>query len=124
MTSYAVLGECDSPGLTGGNLSLESTLEAKLLSIEGKLRDFDYPPQIVIENTSRCNQQCIHCSHKELIRPKRPMERALWDKIVIEIGREAPHTEIWPLKRAKWPPAGRTLLSSCGPVNVTSPLTP
>jgi MoaA/NifB/PqqE/SkfB family radical SAM enzyme len=77
-------------------ISLESALEAKLLSIEGKLRDFDYPPQLVIENTSRCNQQCIHCSHKELIRPKRPMERALWDKIVKEIGREAPDTEIWP----------------------------
>ena len=75
---------------------MESATEAKLLSIEEKLRDFDYPPQIVIENTSRCNQQCVHCSHKELIRPKRPMERALWEKVVTEIGREAPDTEIWP----------------------------
>jgi MoaA/NifB/PqqE/SkfB family radical SAM enzyme len=76
--------------------AMDSTIQAKLLSIEAKLQDFDYPPQLVIENTSRCNQQCIHCSHKELIRPKRAMERDLWDKIVIEIGREAPQTEIWP----------------------------
>ena len=75
---------------------MEKTVEAKLLSIELKLREFAYPPQMVIENTSRCNQQCVHCSHKELIRPKRPMERALWDKIVTEIGQEAPDTEIWP----------------------------
>ena len=75
---------------------MEKTVEAKLLSIESKLREFAYPPQIVIENTSRCNQQCVHCSHKELIRPKLPMDRPLWDKIVTELGREAPNTEIWP----------------------------
>jgi radical SAM protein with 4Fe4S-binding SPASM domain len=75
---------------------MENALETKLLSIEAKLREFDFPPQLVIENTSACNQQCIHCSHKELIRPKAKMTRALWDKIVIEVGREAPTTEIWP----------------------------
>lgn len=70
--------------------------EQKLLSIEQKLREHPYPPQLVIENTSQCDQQCIHCSHKELLRPKRKMTRELWNKIVEEIGREAPDTEIWP----------------------------
>ncbi len=68
----------------------------KLLEIEGNLREHAYPPQLVIENTSACNQQCIHCSHRELIRPKRHMKRELWNKIVEELGRESPDTEIWP----------------------------
>ena len=52
---------------------MDEKLEQKLLTIESRLKDFAYPPQLVIENTSQCNQQCIHCSHKELIRPKRKM---------------------------------------------------
>ena len=75
---------------------MDAQLEQKLLTIESRLQDYAYPPQLVIENTSQCNQQCIHCSHKELIRPKRKMERSLWDKIVTEMGRESPGTEIWP----------------------------
>lgn len=70
--------------------------QRKLLDIESKLTEHRYPPQLVIENTSACNQQCIHCSHRELIRPKKHMKRELWNKIVEEIGREAPDTEIWP----------------------------
>jgi radical SAM protein with 4Fe4S-binding SPASM domain len=70
--------------------------EKKLLQIEARLIEHPFPPQLVIENTSQCDQQCIHCSHKELKRPKKRMERKLWDKIVEEIAREAPNTEIWP----------------------------
>lgn len=68
----------------------------KLLSIESKLIEHSFPPQLVIENTSMCDQQCIHCNHKELQRPKKVMKRDLWNKIVEEIGRDAPNTEIWP----------------------------
>jgi MoaA/NifB/PqqE/SkfB family radical SAM enzyme len=75
---------------------VDAALEHKLLSIESKLKEHPYPPQLVLENTSQCNQQCIHCSHKELIRPKRKMDRALHDKIVTELGKYSPDTEIWP----------------------------
>ncbi|MDA8232962.1 MAG: SPASM domain-containing protein [Magnetospirillum sp.] len=75
---------------------MDQALEKKLLDIEAKLLEHKFPPQLVIENTSGCNQKCIHCSHKEMIRPKKRMERALWDKIVEEVGTEAPDTEIWP----------------------------
>jgi MoaA/NifB/PqqE/SkfB family radical SAM enzyme len=68
----------------------------RLLSIESKLTEHAFPPQVVIENTSYCNLKCIHCSHSEMIRPQRPMERALWNKIVEEIGRESPECEVWP----------------------------
>ena len=77
-------------------VAMNKDIEKKLLDIESKLVEHAFPPQLVIENTSSCDQQCIHCSHKELIRPKRPMELSLWKKIVEEVGREAPNTEIWP----------------------------
>ena len=74
----------------------DSARRRELLDIESKLVEHPFPPQLVIENTSICNLTCIHCSHRELIRTKRHMARPLWDKIVEEVGREAPMTEIWP----------------------------
>jgi MoaA/NifB/PqqE/SkfB family radical SAM enzyme len=68
----------------------------ELLSIERRLEEHRFPPQLIIENTSICNLACIHCSHREMERDKRHMERSLWNKIVEEVGREAPNTEIWP----------------------------
>ena len=68
----------------------------ELLDIEARLKEHDYPPQLVIENTSICNLTCIHCSHRELVRKKRHMPRVLWNKIVEEIGANSPETEIWP----------------------------
>ena len=59
-----------------------------LLDIERRLKEHRFPPQLVIENTSICNLTCIHCSHRELIRKKRHMERSLWCKIAEEVGRE------------------------------------
>src|SRR5262245_15723468 len=67
----------------------------ELLRIEGRLVDHPFPPQVVIENTSICNMECIHCSHRELKRVKRHMARERWDKIVEEMGREHPHCDIW-----------------------------
>ncbi len=75
---------------------ISKNIKSRLKIIEGKLQNHTFPPQIVIENTSYCNQRCIHCSHRELIRPKRHMNRGLWDKIVEEISRVSPQTEIWP----------------------------
>lgn len=69
---------------------------AKLLEIEAKLVEHSFPPQVVVETTSYCNLKCIHCSHREMIRPQKHMDRTIYDKIVEEIGRESPETEIWP----------------------------
>lgn len=68
----------------------------ELLDIEARLVEHQFPPQLVIENTSYCNLKCIHCSHREMIRPQRHMERELWDKIVEEVAREKPDCEVWP----------------------------
>jgi MoaA/NifB/PqqE/SkfB family radical SAM enzyme len=68
----------------------------RLATIESRLREFSFPPQVVVENTSYCNLRCIHCCHKEMVRPRRHMERWLWDKIAGEIGRESPECELWP----------------------------
>lgn len=70
--------------------------KAKLLEIESRLVETDFPPQLVIETTSYCNLKCVHCSHREMMRPQEHMSRAIYNKIVEEIGRELPECEIWP----------------------------
>lgn len=75
---------------------MDKKIEDKLLKIESELAERPYPPQLVIENTSYCNQKCIHCSHREMKRSYAHMERTIWDKIVEEVGSEAQETEIWP----------------------------
>jgi len=76
---------------------LESDLRKKqLLSIERKLVEHPFPPQLVIETTSVCNYECIHCSHREMLRTKKNMEREIYNKIVEEVGKKMPNCEIWP----------------------------
>jgi len=68
----------------------------ELRRIEARLIEHDFPPQLVVENTSYCNLKCVHCSHREMIRMQRHMDRPLWNKIVEEVGRESPNCEVWP----------------------------
>jgi len=68
----------------------------KLKRIEGGLKDHPFPPQLVIETTSRCNMMCIHCSHKEMRRPRADMEESVFRRIVDEVAQEMPECEIWP----------------------------
>ncbi len=68
----------------------------ELRAIEAGLVEHAFPPQLVVENTSYCNLKCIHCSHREMVRRQRHMDRDLWDKIVGEVGRHAPECELWP----------------------------
>jgi len=80
---------------------LEKHLESdqrrdELLDIENKLVEHDFPPQLVIENTSYCNMECLHCAHPNMTRKPAHMNRALWNKIVEEVGREMPECEVWP----------------------------
>jgi len=70
--------------------------KAQLRDIESNLKEHPFPPQLVIETTSYCNIKCVHCSHKEMIRPQKHMERGLYIKIVEEIGRISPDCEVWP----------------------------
>src|ERR1051325_9247255 len=74
----------------------DATRRQQLKAIEDRLVEHAFPPQLVVENTSYCNLKCIHCSHREMIRPQEHMDRALWDKIAEEVGREHPKCEVWP----------------------------
>ncbi|OGP71531.1 MAG: hypothetical protein A2Y80_02490 [Deltaproteobacteria bacterium RBG_13_58_19] len=68
----------------------------ELREIEAGLRDHPFPPQLVIETTSRCNMKCLHCSHKEMKRPRADMSEPLFRRIVEEVAQEMPACEIWP----------------------------
>lgn len=43
-----------------------------------------FPSQISIESTSRCNSQCITCEHKNMKRAKQDMSMELYEKIINE----------------------------------------
>lgn len=58
-------------------------------------KNTSFPKQIIIETTAFCTQKCIHCGHKSLKRKKGNMEMNLYKKIIDEIAREAPDTEVW-----------------------------
>ena len=55
-----------------------------------------FPVQLVIEPTAGCNQKCIFCGRSYMDRPKKTMDRKLFDKIVEEVAAESPYTEVWP----------------------------
>lgn len=55
-----------------------------------------FPPQLVVEVTAGCNQDCIFCGRTYMDRPKKTMERWMWNKIVEEVAKESPLTELWP----------------------------
>lgn len=54
-----------------------------------------FPKQVIIETTAYCNQRCIHCAHKTLKRKKGNMELRLYKKIIDEIVKESPSSEVW-----------------------------
>lgn len=68
----------------------------KLVRIEEELKEWEFPPQVIIESTSVCNQKCIHCNHRIMERTKKHMDTDLFKKIVDEIVAIEPNTEVWP----------------------------
>jgi len=68
----------------------------RLLKIEKELQEWAFPPQIIIESTSVCNQKCIHCNHRIMQREKKHMDKNLFKKIIDEIATVSPNTEVWP----------------------------
>jgi len=69
--------------------------QERLSAIEGRL--------------SYCNLRRVHCCHKEIVRPRRHMERGLWNKIVEEVGGRAPNPHPGTESRAVKPPRRRGL---------------
>jgi len=67
-----------------------------LLDIERKLVEHDFPPQLVVETTARCNFRCSHCHHHELQREQGVMSEELWTKIIAEVAQTNPDVELWP----------------------------
>lgn len=76
--------------------TLDHARFGQLQDLEARLQEWDFPPQVVLENTAFCNFRCAHCNHKELERPRGSMDEGLWRKLVEEIARKAPRTEVWP----------------------------
>lgn len=77
-------------------MQLTEVSKNRLITIERALKDFEFPPQIIVETTSVCNMKCAHCNHKIMERPKFHMSDEIYKKIIDEIAEIAPDTEVWP----------------------------
>jgi len=55
-----------------------------------------FPQQVVVETTAACDQRCIFCGRTYMSRPKKTMAKETFNRIVEEIARENPLTELWP----------------------------
>ncbi len=62
----------------------------------GRFVHTSWPQQLVVELTSACNQGCVFCGRTYMERPKGHMARAIFDRIVEQMGAESPYTELWP----------------------------
>jgi len=77
-------------------MALTPEHKERLQQIEKTLKDHPFPPQIIIETTSRCNFRCHHCAHDIMKRKEADMDPVLWRKIIDEISGISRDTEIWP----------------------------
>jgi len=57
---------------------------------------YKFPPVILVELNTFCNLNCIMCPQDKLTRSKGNMDFNLWKKIIDEVKKESPGTEIWP----------------------------
>ena len=59
------------------------------------LRDFSFPPVLLIDTISHCTLQCSMCPHKSMTRRKGIMAWELYKKIIDEIAEKKPNARVW-----------------------------
>jgi len=59
------------------------------------LKNFEFPPVIVIDTISHCNLKCSKCPHREFKRRPGIMSWVLYKKIVNEIAEKKPDARVW-----------------------------
>ncbi|WP_294158811.1 radical SAM/SPASM domain-containing protein [uncultured Selenomonas sp.] len=63
--------------------------------LEKRLKKSEFPLNVAIEITNRCNLNCIMCNNDKLTRPRGYMNMELYRKIVDEIAEKSPHARVW-----------------------------
>lgn len=66
-----------------------------LYDVEKTFRMSDFPLNIAIEVTNRCNLNCLMCTNDKLTRKRGFMDMALYKKIIDETARKNPYARIW-----------------------------
>lgn len=65
-------------------------------TIKASLKQYAYPPIVVVEVTNLCNLQCVMCPHPRMTRPSGIMQKLLFEKIVDDIALNSPNdTQLW-----------------------------
>lgn len=68
----------------------------KLEECRTATKELDFPANLIVEATSRCNLKCPGCPHQRMQRPKAEMGKDLWCKIIDEVAAVSPDTPVWP----------------------------
>lgn len=63
---------------------------------EERIQDTPFPEQLIVEVTAACDQHCIFCGRTYMERPRETVNEGLFRRIVEEVARESPGTELWP----------------------------
>lgn len=66
-----------------------------LEKLEEKFNLTDFPLNIIVEPSNRCNLNCIMCMNDKLTRPRGIMDITLYKRIIDEIAIENPYTRLW-----------------------------
>jgi len=54
-----------------------------------------FPPSVIVESTNYCNLKCTCCGHSVMKREKGFMKLNLYKKIIDEVAKENPNTDLW-----------------------------
>lgn len=66
-----------------------------LCDVEKTFKMSDFPLNIAIEVTNRCNLNCLMCTNDKLTRKRGYMDMALYKKIIDETAQKNPYARIW-----------------------------
>lgn len=76
-------------------MSLINNSEERLLEIEKRLSELDFPSNLILELGSACNIRCSMCSNHAMTRPHGRMSTALYEKIINEIADGHTDARVW-----------------------------
>lgn len=69
--------------------------EDRLKKMEQRFKQYDFPPNVLVEATAFCNINCMQCANSNLTRKKGFVDIKLYKKIVDEVAKENPEANFW-----------------------------
>lgn len=85
--------------MSSGDLSMETNVidykKVNQEALDRGLKDFPFPPVLLIDTISHCTLKCSMCPHKTMTRRKGIMAWELYTKLIDEIAEKKPDARVW-----------------------------